>query len=445
MNMRVFSISVLALCLSSCVSVGPDYEVPAIALSNRFVEGDRQPATGAHDWWQDYRDDTLNGLVERGLAQNLSIRNAFERINEAEAGLRSTGHAGLLSGGVAAEATQSGGSNIPTTTASAAGLNASFVLDIFGGERRAREEALAQLDAAAFDVGTARLAFLSSLVGSYIDARYFQEALAVTRQAIASRQETLQVVEQQLNAGTATELDLSQARALLSETRASLPTLETGFYSAIYTMATLLAEPAQPLVASLQRGAPQPRPRGTASAGVPADLLRNRPDIKSAERNLAAAVAAVGVAEAELYPSIELGGTITVSSDTTWSFGPSLNLPVLNRPALRANRDQFVSQARQRELSWREAVLSAVEEVQSAQSAYLRSLRTLEAQREVVNSYQRVVELSRSTFEGGTTVLTDLLDAERTLWNARLSLAEAVRDAASNWGTLQVAAGRGWR
>jgi outer membrane protein, multidrug efflux system len=443
---RILNTGLLTFVLAGCVTVGPDPVSPTIALSPGFVEGGTRTSSDAAAgyWWNDYRDGTLNDLVARGLSQNLRIRTAIERINEAEAALRTTGTAALVSGGGTAQATRSGGGGVNSDTSSA-GLSAALVLDIFGGERRARERATAQFDAAVFDVGTARLAFLSSMVGNYINARYFQEALAVSRQASASRQATLDLVERQFRAGTATELDVTQARALLSETRASLPSLEEGFFSAIYAIATLLAEPAQPLVTSLQRGAPQPRARGNASAGVPAELLRNRPDVNSAERSFAAAVSAIGVAEAELYPSIELGGTITVSSDTTWSFGPSLNLPVFNQPVLRANRDQAVSQAVQAELEWRKSVFDAVEEVQSAQTAYLRSVRRVEAQRAVVDSYQRVVTLSRTTYEGGTTTLINLLDSERTLWTAQLSLAEAIRDLAANWGTLQVAAGRGWR
>ena len=235
-----------------------------------------------------------------------------------------------------------------------------------------------------------------------------------------------------------------QTRALLEQTRASIPQLENGFMGAVYAIATLLAEPAQPLIQEMQKGAAQPRPRGSAAAGVPADLLRNRPDVRSAERALAGAVADIGVAEAALLPAVDLSGTITATSNRTWSFGPALSLPVLNQPVLRASRDAAVSRAKQAELDWRAAVLSAVEDVQKAQSAYLRDGRRLSALSLTAQSYARARDLSRETYEVGTTNFLDFLDAERSMGDAQLSVAAAVQALANDWTALQIAAGRGW-
>ncbi|MBC7282047.1 efflux transporter outer membrane subunit [Hoeflea sp.] len=442
---RISILTASLISLSACTSVGPDYKALDAATPASYVEGGTISAgdVAPVKWWQGLGAPQLDALVERGLAQNLSIQTAIERVEETRAALRSTG-AGTVSGNLTGASLRSGGSASPTASTNSAVFNASLVLDLFGGQRRAVERARAQAESADYDIGTARLAFLASLTGAYVDARYFQETLELTRRTIATRERTFELVRAQEDAGTATELDRVQARALLEEARASLPDLESGFNSAVYAIATLLAEPAAPLRASLQKGAAQPRPKSGMAAGVPADLLRNRPDIRAAERDLAAAVAAIGVAEAELYPSITLSGEITASSANNWSFGPTLVLPVLNQPKLRADRDQAISRARQAELAWRALILSAVEETQSAQGKVLRTQRALFSLRAAADSYARAVELSQLTYSGGTTTLLTLLDAERSRAAARLSLAQSVQALANNWISLQVATGRGW-
>ena len=191
-------------------------------------------------------------------------------------------------------------------------------------------------------------------------------------------------------------------------------------------------------------GAPQPNPPSSDAAGVPADLLRNRPDVRAAERELAAAVSAVGVAEAALYPSINLSGNVTVGDSESWSFGPTLSIPLLNRPLLAARRDAAVARVQQAEIEWRRTVLAAVEEVQSAQSTFARSRQRLAAQQRAVDSYTQLVALSREAYQLGTTTLFALLDAEQSLADAQVAAATARRDVAADWLALQIAAGKGW-
>ncbi|WP_290685954.1 TolC family protein, partial [Haematobacter sp. UBA3484] len=250
--------------------------------------------------------------------------------------------------------------------------------------------------------------------------------------------------QRQFDLGSGTQLQLLQAQALLESTRANLPSLEKGFYIAVYALATLLAEPAQPLMTEMERGAAQPRPRGNDATGVPADILRNRPDVRSAERSLAAAVAAVGVSTADLYPSVNLSGNVTAGSSHSWSFGPSVSLPVLNQPLLRANRDAAVSAAKQAELGWRGTVLAAVEDVQAAQAAVSRDRRQVAALGRTAEAYARARDLSRETYEVGTTSFLDFLDSERSMGDAQLSVASSVRTLANDWTSLQIATGRGW-
>ncbi len=435
----------LLLALAAC-TVGPDYKAPTIGLASRFAESGTAASDGdvaLERWWTGFNDPTLNHLADRGLAQNLDILTAVERINQAEANLRTTGLVAQVSGDVAADTTRAKQQGQIATQSSATAA-ADFVVDLFGGERRARQQAEAQLEASELDVGTARLAYLSALVGAYIDARYYQESAAITRALIESRQQTLDLVRRQQSAGLATDLDALQSEALLEQTKATLPAFEQGYASSVFVIATLLATPADPILAGLSRGGAQPRPPRGAEAGIPADLLRNRPDVRSAERSYAAAVANVGVAEADLYPSLDLAGAVTTSNPSSWSFGPALVIPVLNQPLLRANRDAAISQAKQAGLAWRQSVLSAVEEVQTAQGAVVRGRRELASQAKATDMYGRARDLSRQTYEAGTTTFLDFLDAERSAGTTALALALTTRALANDWVSLEIAAGRGW-
>lgn len=442
---RIFcTVSLLPL-LAAC-AIGPDYEAPSMAVGGQFTSG---ASTSLADpsqerWWTGFRDPLLNEFVSRGLEQNLDIQAALSRIDQAEAQLRTTGVNADLSGSFSASNTSSGQFGSSSTSSTTANLSASYVLDFFGSSKRTQQQAIASLEKAGFDAGAARLAFLTSLTTNYMTARFNQEAIAYTRETIASREQTLSLVSQQVDAGAASQLDLVQSRANLESAQADLPSYASGFERAVFAIATLLAEKPSEVMARMQKGAPQPLPGAVDRTGVPADLMRNIPSVRSAERDLYSAVAAVGISEAALYPSISLSGTISENSANDWSFGPSLSLPIFNQGLLRAQRDANIAAAEQAEIAWRSAVLDAVEDVEASAAAVKRSRETLAALRKVVASNDEALELSRQTYEAGALALLDLLETERNTSSQRLSLASAKRDLANNWISLQIATGRGW-
>ena len=442
---RVVQLSAVGLFLSGCGLVGPDYEPPIYDAPSRFVAGKTTSLQNAaqQQWWLGLHDKQLTALLTRGAAQNLSIQAALARMREAETGLRRVGLNEQLSGSIVGEA-QRGEVNNVIDTRTRSTFNAAYVFDLFGGVRRGQENAAATFEAAQFDVGTVRLAYLSDIVSTYIQARQFQEAAEITRQNIRSRRLTLSLVQQRRDEAEATELELSQAKALLRSSEADLPAQVTGFEANVFALATLLAEPAMPLLAKLRQGAFQPIPRGFGDSGIPADLLRNRPDVRRAERTLAAATAAVGIAEAQLYPQLSLTGLVTLGSDDSWEFGPTLAYPVLNRGLLRANRDAAIEVAKQREIEWRQTVLSAIEEVQAALSRCIHLNRQVKLQRAVVDEAKRTLFLSRRLYELNEITLTDVLDAQRSVQLEQLELSANIRDFSLAWSQLQVAAGKGW-
>ncbi|KQV34993.1 MULTISPECIES: efflux transporter outer membrane subunit [unclassified Rhizobium] len=451
------------LLLSGCM-VGPDYQKPDASLPGKFSQGN-QASTDVtlNPWWEAFRDNRLNSLVTQGMNENLDVQQSLERIVEARANVIVAASGGLpqINAGGAATAQGTDGSYLRRTSLGTtdhnetktlnAGADVSWLLDFFGQYRRAKESAEASLDASYDDVNVARLAYLSDLTASYIEARYNQEALALQRKNLESRRETLKLTNDIKAAGAASSLDVVQAEGLVNTTLAELPGYEAGFNQAANHIATLLGLPATSITASLQKGTAQPWPRYNTKIGIPADLVRNRPDIRRAERLLAAQTAAIGVAEAQLYPSLTLGGTIDVTrtiaaavgSAGSWSFGPSLSIPVFSGGRLKANVDIAKSGAQQQYLAWKQTVLNGIEEVENALIALQKNYETVAALRKVVKSYEEALSLARESYKGGATSLLDVLDAERNLAASRVTLAASIRNLANNYVTLNVAIGGG--
>ncbi|WP_372840939.1 efflux transporter outer membrane subunit [Phaeovulum sp.] len=434
------------LLVAGC-AVGSDYQRPDVSLQTRFVGGDADAieAVAAEQWWLAYKDATLTAFVTRGLAQNLDVMAATEAIRQAQAELRATGVNSALDGSLSASTTRSGSDGSGTTsTVESSALGASMVVDLFGGVRREREAALASLTSAQADAETVRLAWLAELVAAYSNARYYQEVLALIRTTIDARQETVEITRTKFEAGAATEYEVAEAQALLSTARAGLPQYAALFDANVYAIATLLNEPAGPIVAQMQRGSPQLSTPAATRTGVPADLLRNRPDVRSAEADLAAAVAAVGVAEAALYPSLTLSGTVGRSDGAdSWSFGPQLSLPVFNQGQLRASRDVRISAASQAEIAWRASINGAVEDVQVAQSNLSRYRQRTALLNTAASDYDRALTLAQQNYRSGAITLLDLLETDRNTASAKISAASAANDAAQAWATLNIATGAG--
>ncbi|ARO15869.1 Nodulation protein T (plasmid) [Ketogulonicigenium robustum] len=450
--MTVFSTGLktlpILLLTAACAAVGPNPEGTAPpAVPTGFVGGDGTPvATVAQTkFWADYRDTTLSNIIERGLAQNLNVLAANQRIQVASAAAQATGvAASQVQGSLTGQRERSGGDNIQASTSNGGALSASFVFDMFGGQQRARQAASASLLSAEAGAQTTRLAWIAEVISAYSDARYYQESMALTRNLVATRQQTVSVTRNKLDLGSATDFEVAQAEALLATARADLPTQEAAFNAQVFRLATLLNEPAGPLMAQLQRGASMLRVPAPPRIGVPADLLRNRPDVRAAEHDLVAAMATVGVAQAALYPSLSLTGSATSTGGSDmWSFGPRISLPLLNQGLLRATHNQRVAQAELAETTWRSSITTAVGDVQTQNSNLQRYRQQVGALEAAVTSYERAYELAQRNFEAGSLGLLDLLEVDRALAAARISLASARNTAAKSWASLNIAVGAG--
>lgn len=425
-------LGVVALTLAACAP-------PSV---NEFKprDGDTQvlaPMAGRAAFWTAFRDPQLDRLMQAGLTQNLSLREAVERITEAgaEVGVpRQFGVEGDLS--VTRAKSQFG----TIGSSRSAVLGGTWLVDIFGGPSNQRA-AEARRDAAYFSADDVRLALASEIAANYIELRYAQAVIAFTQRSIGSRRQSRESISSQFEAGAATRLDVLRADQRLAVAEAQLPALEIAAERAVNRLATLTASTPQSLRGLLNRGAAQPAARWSGSKGIAADTIRLRPDVQAAERTLVARASEVGVARAALLPSITLAGQVSVpgSGATTWAIGPSINLPFLTGGRNRAAVTAAESRARQAYLAWQRTVFEAVEDVQNALAAYSRDARNVGAQQRLVAISQETVDLARSSYDLGETDFLSILDAEVELLDARRALAAAERDRAINFVRLNIA------
>ncbi|MGI9368515.1 MAG: efflux transporter outer membrane subunit [Ruegeria sp.] len=436
----------VATLFSGCAALGPDYTAPELDPPHKFVGGATEELFEASSlaWWKSFNDPALNDLVAIGLDQNLNVRTAMERIVAAQENTRLFGLAQQVDGNASLDARRRETSLGVIDETSSLNADAFFVFDLFGEFRRSREKSLAELKAAEFDAGTVKLAYLADVVTSYVLVRYYQLAAQITRETITSRRRTLNTARQRADAQEGTQLEVAQAESLLATAEASLPILVAQARVSTFRIATLLDLPTGTVADRLKQSRGIPGVKGGSESGIPADLLRNRPDIRAAERRLAAATAAVGVSEAQLYPSLHLTGSITAGQTDTWSFGPSLILPVFDQARRQVARNVALSTARQAELDHRLAYVSAIEEVQVALTLTHARSHQVGAYSKATSSAERVLNLARRSYEAGVVTIDDVLDAERTRLDNRLNLAQAQSEYAQAWIQQQVATGKGW-
>lgn len=450
----------LLLSLGGCVT-GPNHVPPEMPMPEKFAEGGTK-SNGlivADRWWTAFADKQLDNLVGQGFDHNFDILQANESINSAAANVTVAGAGALPSLNVSASHTVSGEMGTQRTTIGATNTtggsaSVSWLLDIFGQYRRSKEAALASLDAAYASADDTRLSFLKDLTSTYIDARYYQQRLALSYANLKSRRETYSLTQMEFRVGAASQLDIAQAEGLVQSTLADIPGLKNNFNKSAHHIATLVGLPASALTAELEKARGQPVYGGDIQAGIPADLIRNRPDIRKAERELAEAIANIGVAESKLYPSLTLSGSISPSwvnpagtsggGLTSWSFGPSLSLPIFDGGSLRANVDISKSDAKGQYLAWREAVLNGIEEVENALSSVRRDAKTVKAQQRQVETAEESLRLSTGSYKEGASSLLDVLDAQRSVSSAQSDLAASVQQVAKDYVDLYVAVGAGY-
>ncbi len=398
-------------------------------------------------WWQGFQDPTLNKLVVQGLNQNLDLLETLERVRRAEAVVRGSGTTLSDDGNNFASVERKGGKRTSDFTTSQVGFGASWLIDIFGLARSERSAALRDLDAASASSQAARMLFISQITGAYVELRFFEGNIRLKKEDAVSRRRILTETQVLFDAKAATQLDVSRAQGSLSSTLLTIPILEADAQRQRNRIATLLGVQAGTMKLSI--GKNQPVPRMPTPEVIPANLIRNRPDVRVSEHRYEAQVARIGVAKAELNPSLRLDGTIEASkvsgnSFSTWSFGPTLYIPIFNRGVLKANIDVAESDAKQSHLAWRKSILDAVEEVENAIYSIKKYESAVSISRDLVRYNAEALEFSRELAKIRAITLLELIESERNSGLGREALARNLRQLALEFVALNVALGSGY-
>ncbi|MFN7951576.1 MAG: efflux transporter outer membrane subunit [bacterium] len=466
----------IAIGLASC-TVGPDYAPPPLELPNAWSRGAAANASpsGTEDaqilarWWRSFGDPTLSSLVERSLEASLDVAMARARVREARAAERVSGAGDTPALGSQAAYTRerlSGQGFIggflpdPEFDLFQAGFDASWEIDVFGGRRRAVEAARAEVEAAEEGVRDVQVLLAAEVARTYVTLRGSERRSAIADRNLASQRSSLALTEDRFRAGLAGELDVAQSRALLATTEAARPRLEAERDRALHRLGVLLGRAPEALRGELAVHADIPGasdPEALARripVGLPSELLRRRPDLRRAERGLAAATARIGVATAELFPSFALTGALGLESiaigdfldvaSRTYSLGPSIRWPIFEGGRIRAQIEAADAREQQALEAYRKAVLESLEDVENALSGFARERVRHGQLVAAADASRRAVELARDLYRNGLATFLQVLDAERTLYAAEDAVVVSDGVVAFELVALYKALGGGW-
>ena len=459
-----------AVLLTGCV-VGPNYkepqvqQVPAEYGQVASTQPATQPATQpiAAAWWTSFNDETLNRLIVEARQSNLDLRTAEARVREARAAR------GIVTADYwpDIDAVGSYSRSRPSKTVGnlgsfavgeqdlfQAGFDAAWELDVFGRVRRGVQAADADIQAAVADRNDVLLSLLGEVARNYVELRGFQRQVAIAENNVKSQQETLELTRVRLNAGLGTDLAVAQTEAIVAATQSQIPAFQTLAQQTIHRLSVLTGKAPAALQAELEATKPVPAPPPEIPAGVPSELLRRRPDIRRAERQLAAATARIGVATADLFPRFTLTGQLGVESNkftnlgdgdsTFWSIGPGVRFPIFNRGRLKSAVAVENARTEQALSQYEQTVLRSLEEVENAIVAYRKEFVRRESLARAVASSQRSVQLSQQLYQRGLTDFLNVLDAQRALYQNEDLLVQSESNVSANAVALFKALGGGW-
>jgi NodT family efflux transporter outer membrane factor (OMF) lipoprotein len=458
--------------LTGC-AVGPNYRVPNTPVPTRYAANTNSAASdGAavepSKWWHSLGDAHLDSLIDDAVRDNPDINIALTRLQQVRT--EQAGYASAALPSVAASAAGGRGTGSDLTRAGAApplreadnkgdwnqirqiaGFSASWELDLFGGFRRT-------LEAGRYDVGAAAAARDAILIGviadvarNYVEMRGLQMRLAITVDSIKAATEARDLQRAQFDRGITNELDLQLASRELETLRAGLPLIRSAISSRQYNIAVLLGRYPEDLTTELQTTGTLPAVPSQVEAGLPLDLLRRRPDIREAERNLAGATARIGVATANLFPQVSLSGGLGTQSDSLgtqgshiWAFGPAVYWPLLDFGALDARVGIADLEAQARLIAYKKTVVAAVQDADAAINQFAAQRERLNSLRDALTASARAVSLAQQRYDRGLTDFLNVVDAEHQQYSLKDQYTAAEQDTAEAFIHVCLALGGGW-
>ena len=459
----LISVILTSILIGGC-KVGPNYHRPAVQTPTVYrdlresPQAQEQAASFADlPWWQVFQDPQLQELIRTALKQNYDMQVATERINAERAQLSITRSqlfpqaqaSGNFTGGK--EQTFQSKSNFLALTADAA-----FQLDLFGKLRRETEAARAQVLATEDAQRTVILTLVSDVASDYFNLLQLDLELQITRDTAKTQQDSVKLTSFRLDHGVAIKLDVLQAQQVLDTANAQIPDLERQIGQEEDAISILIGD--------YPHGVPRGNPLVEQAlppevpAGLPSALLERRPDIREAEQTLVAANAEIGVAKAEFFPQISLTGSgggsfgrsslfssLMSSQTSIWSYGVQVSQPIFAGGAIRGNLHLAESQHEQALIAYKEAIQHAFGDVSDALIAYQKFHQVRVGQEQVVEDLEESVRLSTMRYQGGTTTYLEVLDGQRSLFDAQLTLAEARGSEYQSLVQLYRSLGGGWQ
>ena len=446
----------LALLLSGCAVVGPNYQAPAVATGTTWQAALPHHGSSAQlaGWWSAFDDPTVARLVQMAEADSPSLATAAANIAAARAALGSAraSAAPSLTGSASASRSRQRTDGVTSdTTTRSGGLDASWEIDLFGKLRRGREAAQARVVARGADWHEARVSLAAEVADTYVQYRACRLLARQDESEVRSQLETVRLTQVKVRAGFSAASDGDLAEASAASANATLIAQQTECEGLVKSLVALTGAD-EPALRTLIDATPPavPVPDAFSVDGVPADLLRQRPDLVASERALAAASAEIGQAEAGRYPSFTLGGTISVSSSGlagqtgTASFGPSLAIPLLDGGKARAAVDSAQASYDAALAGYRSAVRTAVKEVETALVNIDGAARRSRDARTAAERYRRYFASVQADWRAGRSSLMTLEEARRAAISAETTLLTLQRDQVRDWVALYKALGGGW-
>jgi len=451
--------------VSGCKTVGPNYSQPEMKTPDAWqkeVAGASADKKSEQEilakWWTTFNDPVLSGLMERAVAGNLSLKESISRVKQAriQRGITDTDRYPSVNttGSAGRSYSNDMRGDFTGTNSFRAGLDASWEPDLFGGVKRSLEAADANLQATQETYRDVLVSLLAETAMNYIQLRSYQSQLSVIETNLKSQEETYNITRWRYQAGLTTGLDVEQASSTLEQTRSQIPSLKSGIEQARNTIAVLLGSQPGALDPELETYKPVPVAPGEIAVGIPADLLRRRPDLRKAERDLAAQTAKIGVAQAELYPKISLSGNIGLSAlrlgdllnTDSLSTGVSsgISWPVYNAGKIIKNIEMQWEIQEQTLITYKAALLGALKDVENALTAYSYEQTKRESLLKESESAEKAAEISRAQYSSGLIDFQSVLDAERTLLSSQGQVAQSDAQVILDVISLYKALGGGW-
>lgn len=465
--MRTAFLSLLPVTfLAGCVA-GPDYHVPRNAVA--ASEGAGQPFVSAQDsafsaqplpdkWWQLYNDPRLNELVEQALAANADLRVADANLRNAAAVVREVEAGKKLSTTVSSDITlaraSSTGYNLPGILGYDAGISAGLPLDLSGKITRAIEASHADEDVVLAARDDARVAVAAAMTRAYVGVCAANFSLETYRRVVALQRKTLEATERLQRGGRGTAFDVTRAQAAVDESEAQLPAIVAERQANLFLVATLLGKVPADYPQDLADCSALPALSRPMPVGDGAALIRRRPDVRAAERQLAGDTARVGVAMADLYPQVSIGGSLGLSGPFKsfgsgdsfgFSIGPLLSWSFPNRPVVKAQIDAAGAQAEADLAGFDSTVLGALRETETALNAYSQSRKSTEALQKARDSAAQAADQADRLYRFGRSDFLQVLDAQSTLANAEVALASSRIATVDDQIDIFLALGGGWQ